>query len=1131
MGFFDTPSRSSVRDQGDVYQEKAALLSETARQLYQQGKLGDAEEKVRELIDLQSRVVGERHPDYAGGLCLLAELLIAQGELHDAEVLVQQAVEVRRKALGERHPDFATAIDMHSRLLLQWEDLDGSEPLIRKALEVRREALGVEHPDYADSLGLLAELLRKRGDLDTAEALLREAVEVRGKASGEDHPDSADGLAQLAEVLMQRGDLDEAEALLRRAAEVYKARLGETHPHHVATLTSLATVQQHKGDLDESEALWRLLLDMWRQSSGEKHPECANILNQLAMIRQRRGDLRGAKDLFRQSLEVRKHALGERHPEYAAGLTQLGLLLQRSGDLAAAEPLLRQALAIRKDVFGTNHPEYATSLLNLAGLVQQRGDVSWARMLLREAVEVRRAVFGADHPEYAQCLAAQAELMIQQGDDPSRAEVLLRQSLDIRGRALGVRHPTYAANLSSLASLMRREGNLEAAEALLREALEIRREVLGERHPDYLTNLGNLAWVLQNRNDQAGAEELLHRSLEIRRQVLGEKHPEFLRNLERLQTLRAARPEQPRATVAGASEQHQPAETGEQEGPYSAGDAVGEGKAPPSAPATADVADDPPPHTTNVALPGAEWGSTAVEPLPQETHQAREFDPYATAASEVYAEFRGESQDSDGGTTPEGSTTGYVGPAEMTGTGPALYPAQAVEDAPAPSSDVSLDEGAEALSPGDQETAPDGVSADPGDLPRPDTADSGESAGAEPPETGTSLAGLLDRQSGSINPVSSEAPGLSGLTGPGSSPGRARRRNPVSKKKPGLWVPSQEDERSDAPTAGVPVIPEQPGVPPEAGHDRLWGGHGSGSTPGPSETLPAHDGGDPSADAVDDVVGPTDPEPVGWREPASGALDHVGPFSAGETPAGSFSMSQCSSLLSQELAALSDRFSELVERLFTAARQLRDPGTPPAEDLIEAVGACRREFTGLRDRARGLAESLHLNCPPAEHLGSLHDLTALLDQAAEAETRQATSEDLRRNAVAVLDRVLGLTHADTPDFGPLRECQEQARALRARIADSSLTSLPAEAERLVEGGHDFSSLLTLVADHNGLSDDLWGKLHDTVVQAFGKPLAAAAGRSKIVLPAHRDGPEGGEHGGIGHDESHPIGANDHASPL
>jgi hypothetical protein len=205
--------------------------------------------------------------------------------------------------------------------------------------------------------------------------------------------------------------------------------------------------------------------------------------------------------------------------------------------------------------------------------------------------------------------------------------------------------------------------------------------------------------------------------------------------------------------------------------------------------------------------------------------------------------------------------------------------------------------------------------------------------------------------------------------------------------------------------------------------------------------------------------------------------------------------------LSKELAALSDLFSELGERLLTVARQLHAPGAPPPDELIQSLNKCRADFASVRGRARAQAGAVSVPCPSDEQLTTLNELSGLIDQLAEAEIRQSKSEELRRRALSVLDRVLSLSHATGPDFAPLSECQEGARALRDSIASGHWTGLPAETEKVAEGEHHFADLLALIEDHDELADDVWAKLHDSVSQAFGRPLAAAAARSKLVLPA------------------------------
>ena len=213
-------------------------------------------------------------------------------------------------------------------------------------------------------------------------------------------------------------------------------------------------------------------------------------------------------------------------------------------------------------------------------------------------------------------------------------------------------------------------------------------------------------------------------------------------------------------------------------------------------------------------------------------------------------------------------------------------------------------------------------------------------------------------------------------------------------------------------------------------------------------------------------------------------------------------MSQSSSnLLSQEVAVMADVFSDLGERLLHAARELHAPGTPPPQELLDELSACRKDLDGLRERSRTLAAALHIACPPDDRLQNLQSITALLDDVAEAEIRQSKSDEVRRRALFVLQRVLSLSQSTQRDFAPLLDCQGKARDLICQIADAPWTSLPGEAERLAEGDHAFTHLLSLIEDREDLHDDHWAHLHESVGALFSKPLAAAAARSKLVLPA------------------------------
>ena len=269
MGPVRRPGRSLIREQGDIYPGKSRPPRRgdpSSSKLYSGGRLAEAEERVRELLNFQIKVVGERHPEYATGLCMLAEILSARDELTDAETLLQRALEIRKKSVGERHPDYASGLDQLGRLLLRWEDLTGAEPLLLKALEIRQATLGRGHPDYADSLAArLAEVyLRRDQTRRGAEHSSARARRSTAHAGTEDTQESAAALHRLSDVLVRRATRSRPSPSSARRSRSTGCRAARRTPNHYGrgTWRLLASLLQKKGDLNAAESRsWRLLLD------------------------------------------------------------------------------------------------------------------------------------------------------------------------------------------------------------------------------------------------------------------------------------------------------------------------------------------------------------------------------------------------------------------------------------------------------------------------------------------------------------------------------------------------------------------------------------------------------------------------------------------------------------------------------------------------------------------------------------------------------------------------------------------------------------------------------------------------------------------------------------------------------
>jgi hypothetical protein len=209
--------------------------------------------------------------------------------------------------------------------------------------------------------------------------------------------------------------------------------------------------------------------------------------------------------------------------------------------------------------------------------------------------------------------------------------------------------------------------------------------------------------------------------------------------------------------------------------------------------------------------------------------------------------------------------------------------------------------------------------------------------------------------------------------------------------------------------------------------------------------------------------------------------------------------------LAKSLGSLSERFSALAEALAQTAGQVQSAGTLPAESLIDEIARIRTDFMDVRQRVLEAARSLSVNAPGLSEIDSLKALRPVLESVVQAlavqEKRSALAE-ARTRVMAVLDRVLTVSHVDGPNFPALLQCQAKAREIRQAAQDPKAFD-GENAPAFLESTPSFAALLSMIEGRDALDDDKFAALEDAVTQSFGKTLAVAATRGKLVVAAAR----------------------------
>ncbi len=149
-----------------------------------------------------------------------------QGRVVEAVELHREILEARTRLFGADHPDTALShVNIASALSLTGQHADALEHLER-ALAIRERANGPDHVDTAQVHHNIGEILRHLGRYDEALAHHEKALAVFQKQLGAGHQMVAATLEHEGGVLLDMGRAEQGLALLERALPMFEEALG-----------------------------------------------------------------------------------------------------------------------------------------------------------------------------------------------------------------------------------------------------------------------------------------------------------------------------------------------------------------------------------------------------------------------------------------------------------------------------------------------------------------------------------------------------------------------------------------------------------------------------------------------------------------------------------------------------------------------------------------------------------------------------------------------------------------------------------------------------------------------------------------------------------------------------------------
>ncbi|CAJ1947655.1 unnamed protein product [Cylindrotheca closterium] len=419
-------------------------LVEVFRVQVQQRNYQGAREMMEELLEIQTKELGEDHLSVVNSLECIVMVLKRQGNLTEALKTLERVLEIQSKRLGENHIDTANTYKRIGELSVEQGDGEKAEEMFRKALDIKLEILPGDHAEVTDLYHVLSGLLQGHGKFAQAKKMQKVLLATLLQMHGEDHPAVVKAYQGIAGLLTKQNRLDDAIQMADKSIEIcsrLQGRRGFDKTAMAGALLCKSKCLQLQGNLDGATELLTKLLVILKEINGNDLPTALTYEDlALAYVGQDMTD--DAIKAYAKAIQIRKTLYGANgHPLIQEHMTTLQVLKREKkakalhkqgrvamkkakGDSEKAMRLFREAMGIYEEIIPP-HPNVDTASDNISALYvdmaaafEMFSDAKVKQGLLEDAItasatalKFRRRTLGDDHIDTKRRMDAHRSLL------------------------------------------------------------------------------------------------------------------------------------------------------------------------------------------------------------------------------------------------------------------------------------------------------------------------------------------------------------------------------------------------------------------------------------------------------------------------------------------------------------------------------------------------------------------------------------------------------------------------------------------------------------------------------------------------------------------------------------------------
>jgi Tfp pilus assembly protein PilF len=298
-----------------------------------------AERTLRQALQLSLQLHGEHDATSALAMNDLATQLFQEGKLVEAEALFRKALAIRLSLYGPRHVDVAQSMDNLASLEFNAGRYAEAEASWQKLLPIYIALYGDEHPEVGTLLNNLGRAQLIRGEVGAADVSMRRALAIDRKFRQPDDDDLILPLNSLGMIAIVQGDYAQAQTYLDEAL-----KLAVAHKHWMLNqvLGNQADLNERNGNPDAARsflarARTQQTADYGADLSGSEHWRTAVLDLVEGALDRDAGQYKQAKDRLQNALAILTKRFGAQSLYTNRAETLLLDIATKSGDTAGVK--------------------------------------------------------------------------------------------------------------------------------------------------------------------------------------------------------------------------------------------------------------------------------------------------------------------------------------------------------------------------------------------------------------------------------------------------------------------------------------------------------------------------------------------------------------------------------------------------------------------------------------------------------------------------------------------------------------------------------------------------------------------------------------------------------------------------